>query len=54
MYVKPKVERFGTLRDLTRIGTDADCDGGGVWGIGADGANVIGEFGGVSCSGLRS
>lgn len=54
MYVKPKVERFGSLRDLTRLGTDADCDGGGVWGITADGSDIIGEYDGVSCSDLRS
>jgi hypothetical protein len=54
LYVKPKVERFGSLRDLTRIGTNADCDGGGVWGIGADGSDIVGEFDGVSCSSARS
>lgn len=34
MYVKPEVVKFGTLRDLTKIGFDHDCDG-GVFGIGA-------------------
>lgn len=54
MYEKPKVERFGSLRDLTRIGFNADCDGGGVWGNDGDGSDVIGEFDGVSCSSARS
>lgn len=35
MYVKPKVQRFGSLRELTLLGLNNDCDG-GVWGI-ADG-----------------
>ena len=48
MYQKPKLERFGTLRELTLVGTDADCDG-GIFGIGVDGSN-IGEFFGVHCS----
>jgi len=35
MYVKPEVVRFGTLRELTQIGLDRDCDGGinGVPGV---------------------
>lgn len=33
MYVKPKLEVFGSLRELTLIGLDPDCDG-GVFGIG--------------------
>ena len=28
MYVKPQVVRFGTLRLLTQLGLDHDCDGG--------------------------
>ena len=28
MYVKPEIVRFGTLRELTKIGLDSDCDGG--------------------------
>jgi len=36
MYVKPKLERFGSLRELTLIGTNADCDG-GIFGISAVG-----------------
>ena len=34
MYTKPQVVKFGTLRELTQIGLDADCDGGIVYGIG--------------------
>jgi len=48
MYEKPTLERFGSLRDLTLVGTDADCDG-GIWGIGVDGSN-IGEYFGYQCS----
>ncbi|HEY8468433.1 MAG TPA: lasso RiPP family leader peptide-containing protein [Longimicrobiales bacterium] len=33
MYVKPRLERFGSVRQLTRIGCDPDADG-GIWGIG--------------------
>jgi hypothetical protein len=32
MYVKPAVKRFGTLRELTRIGFGPDGDG-GIWGF---------------------
>lgn len=35
MYTKPSVTDLGTLRQLTQIGTNADCDG-GIYGI-ADG-----------------
>ena len=28
MYQKPKLERFGSFRDLTKIGSDNDGDGG--------------------------
>ena len=34
MYTKPKLQRFGTLRDLTRTGAGAPIDG----------HAVIGEF----------
>lgn len=27
MYQKPKVERFGSFRELTRIGFTGSCDG---------------------------
>lgn len=39
MYEKPKVERFGSFRELTLWGTDKDGDGGIIFGIG-DGCNV--------------
>lgn len=42
MYVKPQVERFGSVRELTQLGLDRDCDG-GAFGIG-DGS-VIGCHG---------
>lgn len=38
MYCKPEVKRFGTVRELTQLGLDRDCDG-GVFGI-ADGTWV--------------
>ncbi len=34
MYVKPHLVKFGTVRDLTQIGLNQDCDG-GIWGISA-------------------
>jgi hypothetical protein len=40
MYEKPKVERFGSFRELTLWGTDEDGDGGVIWGIG-NGCNVL-------------
>jgi hypothetical protein len=42
MYVKPKLERFGTLRELTLFGFNENCDGGVIWGIatGVDGSWV--------------
>jgi len=46
-YTKPKLERYGSLRQLTQIGLDSDCDG-GVWGV-VDGSN-IGELFGVRCN----
>lgn len=42
MYSKPKLEKFGSLRELTAIGSDADCDGGIIWGIG-DGSKYLCE-----------
>jgi hypothetical protein len=33
MYNSPKLERFGSMRDLTMLGISADCDG-GIHGIG--------------------
>lgn len=42
-YAKPTLEKFGSVRQLTRLGWDADCDG-GIWGIG-DGSNISEWFG---------
>jgi hypothetical protein len=37
MYQKPKLERYGTFRDLTLWGFSApDCDGGSVYGAGGN------------------
>jgi hypothetical protein len=41
MYVKPKLEVFGMLRELTQLGLDADCDG-GVFGITATNGSWLG------------
>ena len=41
MYQKPTLQRFGTFRELTRVGTDANGDG-GILGTGVvDGCNII-------------
>jgi hypothetical protein len=34
MYEKPKLERFGTFRELTQIGLNSDADGAVIFGIG--------------------
>jgi len=39
MYAKPTLQRFGTFRDLTRVGTGADGDGGVIGFL--DGCNII-------------
>lgn len=39
MYSKPKLEKFGSFRELTQLGSDADGDG-GFFGIG-NGCNAI-------------
>ena len=37
MYRKPKLERYGTFRELTLYGVSApDCDGGSIYGIGGN------------------
>jgi hypothetical protein len=41
MYKKPEIVKFGTLRELTQIGLDSDCDG-GVFGISATDGSWIG------------
>lgn len=33
MYASPKLERFGSMRELTLLGFGPDCDG-GIFGIG--------------------
>lgn len=50
MYQKPALQRFGGLRALTLIGTDADGDGGVTFfGVTVtDGCNITEAFGG-SC-----
>jgi hypothetical protein len=40
MYTKPQVVKFGTLRELTQVGTDADCDGGILGAV--NGSNIFG------------
>jgi hypothetical protein len=55
MYKKPKLERFGTFRELTQLGLDADGDGGVYIGLiansVADGCNLNQYTGGLfSCS----
>jgi hypothetical protein len=43
MYQKPALQRFGSLRELTLIGTDANGDGGidTFFGTVVDGCNLI-------------
>lgn len=33
MYNSPNLERYGSMRELTQLGLNADCDG-GIFGIG--------------------
>ena len=42
MYTKPQMQRFGSFRDLTRVGFDSDGDGGflGLANV-ANGCNLI-------------
>ncbi len=40
MYTKPTLKQFGSFRELTLVGSDANGDGGIVFGIG-DGCNVL-------------
>jgi hypothetical protein len=52
-YERPALERYGTFRDLTRVGSDNDGDGGLLWGWSADvtnGCNANEYFPGASCS----
>lgn len=39
MYTKPTLQNYGSFRNLTLIGTDADGDG-GIFGIG-NGCNIL-------------
>ena len=41
MYQKPKVERFGTFRELTQIGFNGDTDGFTICGIGGGTGNEL-------------
>ena len=49
MYEKPKVERFGSFRELTRVGFSGSCDGYTVTsntdGTTTDGNNLYGASG---------
>ena len=46
MYEKPRVQRFGTFRELTKFGPDAGSDIGSVFGIaGCSTENNRNEFG---------
>ena len=42
MYQKPKVERFGTFRELTQIGLQGSSNGYTICGIGGTGNNFCG------------
>lgn len=42
VYQKPKVERFGTFRELTQIGLQGSSDGYTICGIGGTGNNFCG------------
>ena len=42
VYQKPKVERFGTFRELTQIGLQGSSDGFTICGIGGTGNNFCG------------
>ncbi|MGQ0715657.1 MAG: lasso RiPP family leader peptide-containing protein [Gemmatimonadaceae bacterium] len=54
MYEKPKVQRFGTLRELTQVGYSGACDGFSVLsnddGTSTDGSNYNGNTGSSTCS----
>ena len=56
VYKKPKLERYGTFRELTQLGLDADGDGGVYIGLiantpVADGCNLNTDTGGAfTCS----
>ena len=41
MYQKPKVERFGTFRELTQVGFNGTTDGFTICGIGGGTGNEL-------------
>ncbi|MFO7260514.1 MAG: lasso RiPP family leader peptide-containing protein [bacterium] len=41
MYVKPRLERFGSVRELTQYGLSTDCDG-GIFGVDAARGHWVG------------
>lgn len=51
MYTKPTLQQFGSFRDLTQVGLDANGDGGWIFGPAGDGCNVIPTG---SCGSARS
>lgn len=52
MYEKPALQRFGTFRELTRIGPETGADLGSVFGIaGCNGQDTSG--GDFSCQATR-
>lgn len=55
MYEKPVLQRFGTFRELTRIGPDTGADLGSVFGIsGCNGLDTPGsDFGCQATRGSR-
>lgn len=51
MYQKPRVERFGTFRELTQVGFNGSTDGFTICGIGnGTGNELCGGPGGPRCS----
>ncbi len=45
-YARPELERFGTFREMTRLGADEGSDIGSVYGIpGCNGQDNESEFG---------
>lgn len=49
MYEKPTLERFGTFRDLTQLGTTGGADLGPAFGLGCNAAPDALPF--AACSG---
>ena len=51
MYKTPKLERFGTFRELTRWGFSSASDGGSILGIGSVGCQTdLSNWGGGTYS----